>query len=90
MSKTLDYYITIGHEILLNFLMAFNTFSFIFDFRNGLHWVANVFVIENKTCVYCNGRVFFKSEIRHFTIYLVGFYEVKYSDKAISKGILRT
>lgn len=90
LSKTLDYYVFIGQEILLNFLMACNTFSFIFEFRNGLHWVANVFVIENKMCVYCNGRVCLKSEIRHFTMYLVGFCEIKYSDKAISKGILRS
>lgn len=52
LSRILNYCITIGHEVLLNFLVAFNTFSFIFDFRNGLHWVANVFVIENKTCAY--------------------------------------
>lgn len=57
----------------ITFSHGFSTVSFIFDFRNGLHWVANVFVIENKTRVYCNGRVFLKSGIRHFTIYLLGF-----------------
>lgn len=78
-SKMLNYYITIGHEMLLShvvkrghFLVAFNTFSFIFDFRNGLYWVANIFYNwEQNISLYCSGRVFLVSEISHFTMQFV-------------------
>lgn len=37
---------------MMKFSCGFSTFSFIFDFRNGSYWMANVFVIGNKIYMY--------------------------------------
>lgn len=76
---------------MMKFSCGFSTFSFIFGFRNGLYWVANVCVIGSKTCMYCIGGIFLKSEISHFMIVcLLGFCKIKYLERVVSKGILRS
>lgn len=59
---------------MMKFSCGFSTFSFIFDFRNGLYWVANVFILEIKYMCILYWGVFLKSEISHFMIqFVTGF-----------------
>lgn len=55
---------------------------------NGLYWVANVFVIS-KTDAYIVKEALFKKWNKSFYGTVLGFCERKYSDRAVSEGILR-
>lgn len=55
---------------------------------NGLYWVANVLVIS-KTDAYIVEEALFKKWNKPFYDTVLGFCEIKYSDRAVSEGILR-